>query len=151
MKLRHFLFSRNYWNTLIWYDMNNCTAPLRRMFERRINTCFNSIRFGSVRFGSIQFSSVQFSSVRFGSVRFGSVRFGSVQFSTWPTPFYALYNSSRLGDLNKFPQIPFVRWRHPAVHLFHSYKFCSMSWNNYHHFHWHSFLDELEQIAPQSI
>ena len=73
------------------------------------------------------------------------------RFRTWPTPFYSLYNSSRLGDLKKFPQIPFVRWWHPAVHLFHSYKFCSMSWNTYHHFHWHSFLDELEQIAPQSI
>ena len=51
----------------------------------------------------------------------------------------------------KFPQIPFVCWWHPAVHLFHSYKFCSISWNTYHHFHWHSFLDKLEQTAPQSI
>ena len=67
------------------------------------------------------------------------------------SPFYSLYYSSWLGDLKKFPQIPFVCWWHPAVHLFHSYKFCSMSWNTYHHFHWHSFLDELEQTAPQSI
>ena len=56
-----------------------------------------------------------------------------------------------LGDLKKFPQISFVRWWHPAVHLFHSYKFCSISWDTYHHFHWHSVLDELEQTAPQSI
>ena len=41
--------------------------------------------------------------------------------------------------------------RHPAVHLFHSYKFCSVSWNTYHHFQWHSLLDELEQTASQSI
>ena len=68
-----------------------------------------------------------------------------------PTPFYSLYYSSWLGDLKKFPQIPFLCWWHPAVHLFHSYKFCSMSRNTYYHFHWHSFLDELEQTAPQSI
>ena len=34
-----------------------------------------------------------------------------------------------VDDSLKFPQIPFVRWWHPAVHLFHSYKFCSISWN----------------------
>ena len=73
------------------------------------------------------------------------------RFRTWPTPFYSLYHSSWLGDLKKFPQIPFVRWWHPAVHLFHPYKFCFISWNTYPHFHWHSFLDELEQTAPQSI
>ena len=56
-----------------------------------------------------------------------------------------------LGDLKKFPQISFVRWWHPAVHLFHSYNFCSISWNTYHHFQWHSLLDELEQTASQSI
>ena len=39
----------------------------------------------------------------------------------------------------------------PSCISLHSYKFCSMSWNTYHHFHWHSFLDELEQTAPQSI
>ena len=73
------------------------------------------------------------------------------RFRPWPTPFYSLYYSSWLGNLKKFPQIPFVCWWHPAVHLFHSYKFYSMSWNTYHHFHLHSFLDELEQTAPQSI
>ena len=72
-------------------------------------------------------------------------------FRTWPTPFHSLYNSSWLGDLKKFPQISFVRWWHPAVHLFHSYNFCSISWNTYHHFQWHSLLDELEQTASQSI
>ena len=46
---------------------------------------------------------------------------------TWPTPFHSLYNSSWFGDLKKFPQISFVRSRHPAVHLFHSYKCCSIS------------------------
>ena len=39
------------------------------------------------------------------------------RFRTWPTPFHSLYNSSWLGDLKKFPQISFVRWWHPAVHL----------------------------------
>ena len=73
------------------------------------------------------------------------------RFRTWPTPFHSLYNSSWLGDLKKFPQISFVCWWHPAVHLFHSYKFCSISWNTNHHFQWHSLLDELEQIASQSI
>ena len=38
-------------------------------------------------------------------------------FRTWPTAFYSLYTT------------PLVRWWHPAVHLFHSYKFCSISWN----------------------
>ena len=51
------------------------------------------------------------------------------RFRTWPTLFHSLYNSSWLGDLKKFPQISFVRWWHLAVHLFHSYKFCSISWN----------------------
>ena len=73
------------------------------------------------------------------------------RFRTWPTPFHSLYNSSWLGDLKKFPKISFVRWWHPAVHLFHTYKFCSISWNTYHHFQWHSLLDELEQTASQSI
>ena len=73
------------------------------------------------------------------------------RFRTWPTPFHSLYNSSWLGDLKKFPQISFVRWWHPAVHLFHSYNFCSISWNTYYHFQWHSLLDELEQTASQSI
>ena len=73
------------------------------------------------------------------------------RFRTWPTPFHSLYNSSWLGDLKKFPQISFVCWWHPAVHLFHSYKFCSISWNTNHHWEWHSLLDELEQIASQSI
>ena len=68
-----------------------------------------------------------------------------------PLLFYSLYYSSWLGDLKKFPQISFVRWWHSAVHLFHSNKFCSISWDTYHHFHWHSLLDELEQTAPQSI
>ena len=32
-------------NTFICYDMNSCTAPLRRLFERRItSTSFNSIQ-----------------------------------------------------------------------------------------------------------
>ena len=44
-----------------------------------------------------------------------------------------------------------VRWWHPAVHLFHSYKFCSISWDTYHHFQWHSLLDELEQTSSQSL
>ena len=35
--------------------------------------------------------------------------------------------------------------------LIHSYKFCSISWYTYHHFHWHPLLDEIEQTAPQSI
>ena len=73
------------------------------------------------------------------------------RFRTWPTPFHSLYNSSWLGDLKKFSQISFVRWWHPAVHLFHSYNFCSISWNTYYHFQWHSLLDELEQTASQSI
>ena len=73
------------------------------------------------------------------------------RFRTWPTPFHSLYNSSWLGDLKKFPQISLVRWWHPAVHLFHSYNFCSISWNTYYHFQWHSLLDELEQTASQSI
>ena len=73
------------------------------------------------------------------------------RFRTWPTPFHSLYNSSWLGDLKKFSQISFVRWWHPAVHLFHSYNFCSISWNTYHQFQWHSLLDELEQTASQSI
>ena len=46
----------------------------------------------------------------------------------------------------KILSISFVRWWHPAVHLFHSYNFCSISWNTYYHFQWHSLLDELEQI-----
>ena len=48
----------------------------------------------------------------------------------------------------KFPQISSVCWWHPAVHLFHSYKFCSISWHTYHHFQWHSLLDEFEQTTP---
>ena len=51
------------------------------------------------------------------------------RFHTRPTSFHSLYYSSWLGDLKKFPLIPFVRWWHLAVHLFHSYKFCSISWN----------------------
>ena len=70
------------------------------------------------------------------------------RFRTWPTTFYSLYYSSLLGDLKKFPQISSVCWWHPAVHLFHSYKFCSISWHTYHHFQWHSLLDEFEQTTP---
>ena len=33
---------------------------------------------------------------------------------------------------------------------FYSYKFCSASWNTYHHFQWHSLLDEPKQTASQS-
>ena len=102
-------------------------------------------------FTSYLSSRTQAVSIRFHLCILYSFLWCTPRFRTWPTPFYSLYNSSRLGDLKKFPQIPFVRWWHPAVHLFHSYKFCSMSWNTYQHFHWHSFLDELEQIAPQSI
>ena len=68
-----------------------------------------------------------------------------------PTPFHSLYNSSWFGDLKKFPQISFVRWRHQLYISFHSYKCCSISWITYHHFQWHSLLDELEQTASQSI
>ena len=82
---------------------------------------------------------------------FYSLLWCTPRFRTWPTSFYSLYYSSWLGDLTKFPQISSVRWWHPAVHLFHSYKFCSISWYTYHHFHWHSLLDELEQTTPQSI
>ena len=78
-------------------------------------------------------------------------KYETPRFRTWPTSFHSLYNSSWLGDLKQFPQISFVRWWHSAVHLFHSYKFCSISWNTYHHFRWHSLLDELEQTASQFI
>ena len=47
--------------------------------------------------------------------------------------------------------VSFVRWWYPAVHLFHFNEFCSISWNTYHHFHWHSLLDELKLTAPQPI
>ena len=51
----------------------------------------------------------------------------------------------------KIHQIPFVRWWHPAVHLFHSNEFCSISWITNQNVYWHSLLDELEQTASQSI
>ena len=82
-----------------------------------------------------------------------------VVYSWYPAsiPFHSfslsIHSTTPLGSVIviKFPQISFVHWWHPAVHLFHSYKFCSISWNTYHHFQWHSFLDELEQTASQSI
>ena len=58
---------------------------------------------------------------------------------------FTLYNFSWLVDLKEFPQMSFVCWWHPAVHLFHSYKLCSLSWISLPPL---SLLDELEQTAP---
>ena len=39
-----------YGRPLICYDMNSCTAPLRRLYERRItSTSFNSIQYNSIQ------------------------------------------------------------------------------------------------------
>ena len=73
------------------------------------------------------------SNIAMGSISTLSCAVCTQRFHTWPTPFHSLYNSSWLGDLKKIPQISFVRWWQPAVHLFHSYKFCCISWNTYQH------------------
>ena len=49
-----------------------------------------------------------------------------------------------------FPQISFEHWWHTQLHI-SFYKLYSISWISCHDFHWNFLLNELEQIAPQSI
>ena len=60
--------------------------------------------------------------------------------------FYSRYYSSWFDDLKKFPNIHCIicTLMTPSCTLFHFNEFFSISWNTYHHFHWHSHQDKLE-------
>ena len=73
------------------------------------------------------------------------------RFRPWPTSFHSLYNSSWLCHLEELNQVPPLCWWYPTVHFFHSFKLNFFTWNALQYFLWHTLLDELEQIAPQSI
>ena len=73
------------------------------------------------------------------------------RFHPWPTSFHSLYNSPWLCHLKELNQIPPLCWWHPVIHFFHSFKFNFFTWNTFWYFLWHTLLDELKQIAPQSI
>ena len=73
------------------------------------------------------------------------------RFRPWPTSFHSLYNSSWLCHLKELNQVPPLCWWYPTVHFFHSFKLNFFTWNALQYFLWHTLLDELKQIAPQSI
>ena len=73
------------------------------------------------------------------------------RFRPWPTSIYSLYHSSWFCHLQELNQISPLCWWHPVVHLSHAFKFNFFTWNTFQYLHWHTLLDELKQIAPQSV